>query len=412
MFVILNKFIKGFVRLKITGSEITRFFNLCMARNILLWDISEGENKATGFINKNDLDAANAVALKADVTLNVIKEYGLHYIFRNYKRRVMLFIGLFICAGLILFQSLFIWNISIGGSHSYTSEEITDYINQNFDVYGSFKSKVDCEEIEKALRNDYPDIAWVSCAISGTRLYVNIKESLDVYTDTSLDTASNVVAVKDCTITSIVTAAGTPVVCSGDEVQAGDILISGAVYLYDDNEEVLDTVYVAAKGTVYGMTEYKYNVTFSMNYSTKEYTGETKSGYTLGFFNKYLTLCGGDKEYEASDMQEEEYFLHIGEDFYLPLSVIKNTEKEYELVYDVYTEDEATYRAESALNKFISDLQEKGVQILSNNVKITIENDKCVAAGSIKVIEPVGVSVELDTFSYDNIGNDEEETIE
>lgn len=412
MFQIINKYLVGFYKLKITGISYMRFLNLCAARNILTWDINRGENEASCFIYRRDLENVKDAAEKSGVDIEVLNEKGIYYFFCNYKKRIMLFTGFIICIGLVLFQGCFIWNISVGGDHRYTKEEIIDYVNVNFDVYGTMKSKVDCEEIEKALRRDFSDIAWVTCAIKGTRLKIDIKMSLSVHTDTSLDVPSNVTAIKDCTITSIVTAHGTPVVTCGDEVKKGDILISGAVYLYDDNEEVLDTVCVPAKGMVYGLTEYEYKNEFSMNYNTKEYTGQNDAGYIIGIGNRYFSFSSEEKKYENSDMFEDEHILHIGDDFYLPLSVTKISEKEYKLNSDIYTEEEAISRAEKALNIFIDDLKEKGVQIVSNNVKISIENDLCTASGTIKVIEPVGISTELNTFNTGEPEDNEEENIE
>ena len=53
-------------------------------------------------------------------------------------------------------------------------------------------------------------------------------------------------------------------------------MISGAVYLYDDNNEVLDTNYVSAEGEVYGICIYHYKNEISLSYYTKEYTGKSK----------------------------------------------------------------------------------------------------------------------------------------
>ena len=48
----------------------------------------------------------------------------------------------------------------------------------------------------------------------------------------------------DCTIYSLVASAGTPVASVGDEVKKGDTLISGTVNIYNDDSEVVDTVFV------------------------------------------------------------------------------------------------------------------------------------------------------------------------
>jgi DNA-directed RNA polymerase subunit beta len=56
---------------------------------------------------------------------------------------------------------------------------------------------------------------------------VEITETLNVFTDTSMKEPCNVIASQDCTIAEIVTASGTPVVKAGDDVKKGDILTEG-----------------------------------------------------------------------------------------------------------------------------------------------------------------------------------------
>ena len=81
------------------------------------------------------------------------------------------------------------------------------------------KSKVDCEELEEQLRKDFEDIAWISCSLEGTKLSIEITETLNVFTDTSMKEPCNIIASKDCTISDIVTASGTPVVTAGTDVK-------------------------------------------------------------------------------------------------------------------------------------------------------------------------------------------------
>ena len=53
-------------------------------------------------------------------------------------------------------------------------------------------------------------------------------------------------------------------------------------------------------------------------------------------------------------------------------------------------EEEASAMAEKDLYDFLNKIQEKGVQIFENNVKIEINHQDCVSRGTLTVIERTG----------------------
>jgi similar to stage IV sporulation protein len=341
-------------------------------------------------------------AEKTDTNIEVLKEYGLKKFLRNNKKRIPFFAGMAAFGIIIYIQSLFIWNINIEGESDYTKEEILRYIKNNFVDMGTLKSEVDCDELEKELRHYFEDIAWISCSITGTRLQVDITETLNVFTDTGMDVPCNIVAGDTCTISSIVTAMGTPLVTSGAQVNKGDILISGAVYLYDDNEEILDTHYVPAQGEVWGIYDEEYYNVTNMEFYTKAYTGESKKYYTFGIFGYEITPYVPEIKYEAYDTISSTYAAHAGDDFYFPFFLERHEADEYELELVHISEDEARQKASEKLQQYICELQEKGVQIIENNVRIEIVNGQCIAEGNIKVCELIGVPQELEVISEEN----------
>ena len=50
--------------------------------------------------------------------------------------------------------------------------------------------------------------------------------------------------------------------------------------------------------------------------------------------------------------------------------------------------------AEKDLYDFLNKIQEKGVQIFENNVKIEFDTNYCIAKGAVILIEKAGKSVE------------------
>lgn len=90
------------------------------------------------------------------------------------------------------------------------------------------------------------------------------------FTDQTSDRACNLVATMDCTVYSIVTSAGTPLVKAGDEIKKGDQLISGTVNICNDDSEVVDTKYVPAQGIIIGQCKIPYRDEVKYEYYKKK----------------------------------------------------------------------------------------------------------------------------------------------
>ena len=85
-------------------------------------------------------------------------------------------------------------------------------------------------------------------------------------------------------------------------------------------------------------------------------------------------------------MVRQEHPLKLTENFYLPISWGKIENREYENIEKIYTKEEAAQKAQENLDKFLQKIQEKGVQIFENNVKIETDGKNCRAVGDLSLI--------------------------
>ena len=74
-------------------------------------------------------------------------------------------------------MSLFVWDIQFQGNHHYTADTLARYLDTQDIKYGMKKKNVDCEALEAGMRENFPQITWVSARVSGTRLVIQIKEN-------------------------------------------------------------------------------------------------------------------------------------------------------------------------------------------------------------------------------------------
>ncbi len=90
------------------------------------------------------------------------------------------------------------------------------------------KSRISCTELEKRIRNAFPEISWVSAELTGTRLTIHLRENDGILkAETEPETPCELTAGTDGTVTRIIVRNGKARVKVGDTVKTGDVLVSG-----------------------------------------------------------------------------------------------------------------------------------------------------------------------------------------
>lgn len=384
------KYVCGFLTVQVNGIHKERFLNLCHRRNIHVWNVSYKDDGFIYDISVSDFRKIKIPFRKTHVKIKILQRHGLPFFLYKKRKHKIFAVSLVLFFVILYIMSCYIWDITLDGGYTYTEEEIIRFLKENQVYHGMFKKKIQCDEIERLIRNEYFDITWVSAELDGTRLIIHIKENFDDLKKEQAESPRDLTANKDAVITSIITRAGTPQVVQGTEVKEGDILVSGIVSVLDDNKEVMSTHQVCADADVYGQVIYSYEKQFSLVQEEKVYTGKESKSKFLQLFSGRLHSMRSPG-YESYDTVKSEHQLHIFDNFYLPIYWGTESRKEYVLSRKTYTEEEAKAVAKQELENFFAKMDEKGIQIIENNVKIDVGNGVCSAKGNIVAIEPIGV---------------------
>ena len=395
MIVRLYHYLRGYLLVYITGYSPERFLNLCSNKNILIWNLKSKEKGYEFYISINGFRQLKPILRKTGTKIQIVKRFGLPFFLHRYRKRKVFFIGILLFSLILYGLSLFIWDIRIEGNYTYTEDLIMDALKDNNISQGMMKKDVKCDEIEKMLRTEFEEITWASVSVSGTQMFVSIQENTEGKIEETLTSPCDLVAEKEGIILEIITRKGTPQVSVGSICKEGDILVSGIVEIIDNNQTVVREERVPSDADIYAKTVYQYEETIPLDYIEKVYTGNEKKEYRFNIFNKTLNLNIFSNKYEKYDIIMDERKIRLAENFYLPFSVGKYTIKEYQEQEKHYEEEEVKTLANTNLNLFCSKLEEKGVQILENNVKILIDGENCIAAGSIIVKEKIGIQKEI-----------------
>ncbi|MEH2947864.1 sporulation protein YqfD [Sporofaciens sp. JLR.KK001] len=408
MLLKIIRYVKGYIRIRITGYSTERFLNACSHRGIILWGLEPKGRAYEMNISIPGFRKLKPIIRKTGTKVSIVERFGLPFFLHKYRKRKMFFAGALLFAALIFLMSRYIWNIDIRGNLTYTDETLLKFLKTCEVENGMRVSEVDCARIVKDIRKEYDDIIWVSASIQGTRLIIQVKENED--TIPAMDEASenpdqekptDIVADRDCVITRIVPRNGIPMVSEGAEVKTGDVLVSGQVPVMDDAGTVIAYQYHESDADIQGRTVIEYQDEMDLGYEEKEYYYDKKTHLPLEKNEYFLklgryTLEFGNirNQYRAWEMYGYEKQLCIAENFYLPISYGKKTARPYESGEIKYSKKELQQRLSRKFQQYCKDLEKKGVEIIENDVKIYTGSQKAEAKGRLTVQMPIGRQAE------------------
>ncbi|HIZ13702.1 MAG TPA: sporulation protein YqfD [Candidatus Mediterraneibacter stercorigallinarum] len=407
------RWLRGYVRLCVAGYSPERFLNMCCYHQLFIWGLEPTGNGYEMYMSISDFRKLKPLVRKTHTKVILQGRYGFPFFLARYRRRKLFFAGLFICAVLLWTYSLFIWDIHFEGNERYPDTTLAEFLESEGVAPAMLRSRVDCPGIVKAIRKEYNDIVWVSASIDGSRLKIQIKENEDTFPEEGEETSAedekpvDLVAAADGVITKIVTRSGVPQVHVGDTVKKGDILVLGRVEVVNDSREVVGYQYHRSDADVFADTQMEYTDTLSLEYQEKVYDGRKKYQPFIRLADWTVSVGSLDNKYKHSEIVTEETQMKLGENFYLPFSYGLKTAKSYSFEKKTYTEEEARQLLSLNFNRFCEDLEEKGVQIKENSVKIHLYENSATASGTLYLNERVTEEAATEILTVERKETDE-----
>lgn len=392
-----SDFLVGYVRIRVTGDACERFFNLCAYHRLKLWQLLPEAEAYTVCISISDFRKLKTLVKKSHVRLHITERHGLPFFIRKYRSQKLWLIGFLAAAGLLFWLGAHIWRITLDGNVRQTSPVLYSWLQKNGIYYGMRKSEVDCETLSAALRNAFPDFSWVSAKLQGTQLSIQVREgNFSKKTDQG-DAAvpSSLAALRSGIIESIYVRSGRALVSAGDEVEKGQLLVSGVIPVTDDSGTAINQQKVQADADVMIRSRIPYHEEQPITFAEKQYTGKHASRMLLQILNVDFALPVWTPLWECSDTLRDIYQLRLFEAFYLPVRWQRITVREYENLEICHTKEEILFILNSNLQYFMKNLEEKGVQIFENNVKIEWTETSAIASGTLTVGTPETVRVAI-----------------
>lgn len=388
-------YVKGYLTIRLHGDYVERFFNMCRMHEIFLWNIKKEEKDFCCSIAAKDYFETIPLLKKTGTRVRVIQKNGIPFYVPFMKKRVLFFMSLIFCLGMLYMVTDYIWAIELVGNLQISNEELKDFLDDEQIYYGMKKKNLDCEEIEKHLRAYFQNVTWTSIYFEGTKLYVEVKENEKTEPIQEELRGTNLVATEAGTITSIITRNGIPKVKIGDAVEVGQVLVEGRVPIYDEAQSIIDYQIYNSDADVTIQTQLAYHEQLARMHPLIQYTGNEHKSIFLEFFGYHIESPVLGRTFQGCEIITQRHQICLLENLYLPIYYGSVYEKEYNLTYLEYSEEEMKKLLNDNFEKFILCLHEKGVQIIEKNVKIKKYNKGMELNADLSVVKPTGEEAEI-----------------
>lgn len=384
----LIRYLKGYVHIRLVSRDPERFLNLCAHNQILLWGLISRNGFYEMYLSTADFFRLHTLCCKSSSKIRILGKYGLPFFLHRNRKRKAFFAGILLSFCLLFVLSLFVWNIHVSGNYANSTGSILSFLERKGITHGILKSRLNCSEIAAMLREEFPNITWVSAKIEGTQLILEIKENVDGYVAEETPTEpSHLIAAEDGIVASIITRSGTPLVLPGAPCKKGEILVSGEIEIKNDSQEVIGYRYVPADADILIETEWYYYDEFPLAYEERHYGEEGISFPFLQIGNYRLESFSPWEQNPSADSETRLWQVHLTENFVLPLSVGYQKSLPYITEQKEYTREEARTLAEQRFEQYQEKLKKEQIQVIDSSVTTEITGTLCKTKGTITVQE-------------------------
>ncbi len=218
----------GEVRIRVRGASIERFLNACARGGIGLrrtCRMDFGELHAT--VSVRDFRRLRPVIRRTGCRVHILARHGAPFVLHRLRRRYVLFAG-FAALG-VLFWALtsFVWVVEIHAQPGISTYRLRETLHEAGAYAGIPIAAVDETAIREYVRREMEDtVDFVTVSRIGNVITVEAFGG-DGDPETLDDKAvTGVVASRDGLVTEVQALGGYPLVCKGDVVQRGQLLIS------------------------------------------------------------------------------------------------------------------------------------------------------------------------------------------
>lgn len=355
--------LKNYHYFEIKGLNQERLFNK-LSQNFEIFEINRiQKNRSTFKVKYFDGAKVKKILLADGYEILTHKKAGFFNHVAIFATSYGLIAGLGISVLLYAIQSPYIQKIEVWGVDN--SAEIAEYVEKN--LPSKNKNKIDVSTVEHMINNNFENISFVSGAVVGQSLVINVKN--EIVPPEMESEFEPIVAQYDGVVTDITLIQGTLKVQVGDIIQKGQILVEG--YVINSEGEKFN---IQPKATIYMDIWVEGEATHFDEQIITYRTGNKVEHVSVTLFGQEFYTNGVECKYDQYESEQTQQ--NLSQNNLLPFKIIKTTYYELasETIISSFEEkkDEVIKQArENCLQKL------QGYEIIKNENYTIIQASGC-----------------------------------
>lgn len=371
------KWFRGYVVCRAAGGSYERFLNICRHHNIEMQHIRRDPG-LTFSMNMADYPKLVPLSHKTSVVPHIVRRVGFPFLMRHMMRQWTFYTGFLLFLVSLEIMSSFVWQITFTGQKTFTKETLSKDMDALYVHTGMRRKNLDCDAIEKSIREFHPQISWVSAEEVGSLLKISIKEGQN-YEVKEEEPPHHLTAAYDGTVKSVTVSRGTAMVKPGDKVKKGDVLISGIVPVTDDSDTVVDKIAVAAGGEVVVLAEEDFSEDISLIHEKKEKTGRVLTRWTIQWGDYRFSIKNPFKRLDNSSKYDIITDVCCDKNIYpfsVPVKAQKKVMTEYRTEKAMYSEQELKEEGNRRYHRLLFQLTQDEMELLEHSAVLKQRDEK------------------------------------
>jgi len=383
--------LRGSARLEIRGQFPEQFINALAASGIEFWRFRKHKDgRAELNIPLKAAADIERIKRRTDCEVRLLKKSGLPHFLYGLRRRWALFAGMFLCIMAVTVLSLFVWEIEVSGNETVPDSEILSVLDELGVHIGTFGISIDQQDIRSRALAEIKELSWLTVNIKGTKAEVIVRERIPKPDIVDEDTPTVVIATKGGIISKMNVYRGLAAVNVGDTVAPGDILVGAELTSLNSGNSI-----VHAMADIYARTWYDFTYEMPLEYTSKNYTGDTDKKRAVILFGKRINLylsTGFSNGFCDKIIKNSQIVLPGG--FHLPVKIITE-------VYEEYEAEKKTMDVSQAEQILKARMAQRLDELVGDGEKVSVVYKTDVSGGVIRVtinaecIEQIGKIQEM-----------------
>ncbi len=321
----------GEVRVRVTGTPLERFLNLCLREEVRLRALERQDwDRMECTLTLHDFRRLRPKMGRTGCRVHILRREGLPFLLRLMRKRIVFSTGFLALAGVLWALQSHLWILELKTPPGVSSAELSRALAEEGVSVGMRLDDFDDRAVQRRLMLKMDSISYVTFNRIGNHMIVEAHAKQEHEPPRDDSGITSVVARRAGQIVRVTPTGGWPVVKAGDIVATGEKLIDALMPPSRDIEGLTPRL-TWSGGEVIARTWYQNVILRPMTVLHKQYTGKTTTQYALIWgkhrINLYLGsgICGA-----GCDKIIEVNYLSVTDGLTLPVALVRQTYRWYE----------------------------------------------------------------------------------